>query len=153
MTMEMNTTFQLPNAAPIDPQEAHRAAFAACLADIDGLQLIPRANYDLRRSPPRGYVFAVREVGTNLLYVSWSGSTPIKAVMLRLQLANAHALELMTVKRRDNVHDARTIAEYITNGLTLMRVRPGAAWFDVPDDAGGPQKIERMFASIDALSA
>lgn len=107
----------------------------------------PHVGRDLRtHNIPRGYVYAIMETGSNMIFINWGGRTTLKEIMIRLQRGNPRQLKVLAVLLRDNVHDANAICKLICDGLVMYKVRDN--WYDVEH-----RGVINIFNSIDLLDA
>ena len=115
-------------------------AFIAEIGEVERCQW-PNEK-QLERQVRNGYVYAINECDTNMIFISWESRIPIRMVLARLQKGNPRQLKVLRVLIRSNMFDAQEICKVIHRGLILNNIK--GDWFDVSQDS-----IVNMFNSID----
>lgn len=105
----------------------------------------PHIGRQLHRQYASGYVYAIEELGSNMVFIGWCGTTPLKETLRMLQKGNPRQLRVLKIMRRSNVYDAHEIYKFIHNGIFLENVRGN--WFEIEH-----YKIHILFKSIDSLN-
>lgn len=104
----------------------------------------PHVGREIVKSIPKGYVYAIRESGSNMVFIGWGGKTTMRETIVHLQKGNPRPLTLLKMLLRYNIHDANIVCKTLCMGLSLYHTRGN--WYDVDQ-----KTILRIFNSIDPL--
>jgi hypothetical protein len=118
----------------------------AYIAQISSIRMgaWPHVGRQLHRDIYNGYVYAIGERGTNMVFIGWGGRTPLKETLSVLQKGNPRILHVLYVLQRSNVYNANDICNTVRSGFCIDNVRNG--WFDIEHD-----RILSVFSSIDRI--
>jgi hypothetical protein len=105
----------------------------------------PHVGRVLQKDTPKGYVYAIRESGSNMVFIGWGGRTPMKETLARLQKGNPRPMSVLKMLLRYNVHDALCVCKLIYAGLIMYRIRGN--WYNADH-----KNVIMMFDAIDPLN-
>lgn len=126
-----------------------RTVFARVLKQIETMELKMRARVDLELVMPRGYVFAIHELGSNYVSIGYGGKSHLTSMLRRLQIGNPHKLEVIATLQRYSLDDARELCSLINSGM-IMYQTSNKLWFSIDDCH---RRVMSMFAKIDRCTS
>lgn len=131
----------------IEKKKGDDVGILKCISRISSIRMAPwpHVGRQLQRNITSGYVYAIEELGSNMVFIGWGGRTPLKETLVRLQKGNPRQLRIMNVLQRSNVYDANELCKFIHRGLFLENIQGN--WFDIEHS-----KIQNMFGSIDKIT-
>jgi hypothetical protein len=124
-----------------------KVAFARVLRQIETMNLRTYARVDLETVMPRGFVFAIHELGSEFVTIGHGGRSHLRSILSRLQLASPRPLEIAAVLQRYSFDDARALCDTIKSGLIMYQTK-NKSWYTMENCR---QKIVAMFARIDKI--
>jgi hypothetical protein len=122
------------------------AAIPPYIAHIRSIRMRSRPHVEkrLQKNVARGYVYAIEEHGSNMIFIGYGGRTNVRETLTRLQRGNPRQLHVLDTLQRANIYDANEICSFMCRALYLHKVRGN--WFDISND-----KMRKLFSSIDKI--
>lgn len=132
---------------PAAIQKQPKEIFARVLKQIETMELKQYIHRDLERQHSRGCVFAIGEIGSDLVTIGCVSKTPIVNVLRRMQISNPRPLKIVSLLKRYSFDDARELYLLIKSGVTIYQCA-NPSWFTMENCHA---KITGMFALIDKI--
>jgi hypothetical protein len=135
-TMDIVEKKKAPGDEHLPPYISHIASIKMCTW--------PHIGRRLESNISNGYVYAIEELGTTMVFIGWGSRVSLKEKVVRLQNGNPRRLRILCVMQRSNVYDANEICSFIRRGIYAHSVR--GDWFDIEQN-----NVLSIFKAVDKL--